>query len=139
MIVMSGIGTEAGLTRYDVIRERYETFSTTKGINDTYLVDNDVTTIKEDRNGFVWIGTTKGLSRFSKVDETFTNFYHIREDFTSLSNDRVLSIHVDANNNIWVGTQNGLNKFNKKDNTFERYGIKEGLPNSVILRYSGRL
>jgi streptogramin lyase len=64
------------------------------------LAYNTVQSICQDRNGFYWIATGDGLSRFDGYD--FKNFFHIPEDtasFPFFSLDKVL---VDSRNNVWV-------------------------------------
>lgn len=51
-----------------------------------------------------------------------------------LPNEIVHTIEEDALGNIWVGTQDGLACISSQSNqpTIRSYGIKEGLPNSLI-------
>jgi len=78
-------------------QERYirKTFTTDDG-----LAYNNVQGICQDKEGFYWIATWDGLSRFDGYE--FRNFYHIPEDtasFPFFSLDKVL---VDCMNNVWV-------------------------------------
>lgn len=72
-----------------------KTYTTTDG-----LAYNNVQSICQDKNGFYWIATWDGLSRFDGYE--FKNFFHVPEDSTSFpffSLDKVL---VDDANNLWV-------------------------------------
>ena len=73
----------------------------------------------QDRHGFLWIGTTDGLSRYD--GKKYKSFYQIRNDSTSISNNYILSLTEDKEGKIWVGTRKGLNRFNPKTEKFERY------------------
>ena len=75
------------------------------------LPSNTVSTIFQARNGYVWLGTFEGLSRFDGV--RFTNFDG--NDFPELNGNRVLAVTEDKNNNLYFGTQtSGLYKFEEK-------------------------
>lgn len=46
------------------------------------LPNNHIERIAQDRNGFLWIATWDGLSRFDGYE--FRNYYHLPTDSTSL-------------------------------------------------------
>jgi ligand-binding sensor domain-containing protein len=54
-----------------------------------------VTTIGEDQQGILWVGTTQGLNRYEPVTGTFTQV---------LQNQGVGSYYVDRQGGIWLGT-----------------------------------
>lgn len=64
-----------------------------------------VTSIEEDLDGFIWIGSQLGLRRYDGYE--FKAYRHDSNDPFSLPGDYVTSIVVDKNNNVWVGTQSG--------------------------------
>jgi signal transduction histidine kinase/ligand-binding sensor domain-containing protein/DNA-binding response OmpR family regulator len=81
------------------------------------LPTNSVNCISQDRKGFIWIGTDKGLARYDGYN--FKIYRHKRDDNTTLSNDIVTSILEDSAGNFWIGTrQGGLNKFDRILNKF---------------------
>lgn len=66
------------------------------------LCDNFAYTINQDRQGFLWIGTTQGLCRFDgKV---------FQQDFRgdSIPASIALSSHIDSRGRLWFGHENGL-------------------------------
>ncbi len=71
---------------------------------DDGLPNQTVNCFAEDDQGFIWIGTLNGLSKFN--GETFINF-HNSEDSLSLHNDEINEIIVD-HNRLWIGTAEGL-------------------------------
>ena len=75
--------------------------------------------IIEDRQGYMWFGTIRGLNRWDgyKYDYFLSN----KDDSTSISSNRVQSLFIDRNNFMWVGTDNGLNRFNPKSEIFTHY------------------
>ncbi|MBO7480504.1 MAG: hypothetical protein J6T63_00135 [Bacteroidales bacterium] len=83
------------------------------------LVSNDVYSIAEDKNGYIWVGTAKGVVVYYNPNKVFEsgsfNGRQIkvpRNDGTDnadilLSADVVTAIGVDGANCKWFGTQNG--------------------------------
>jgi signal transduction histidine kinase/ligand-binding sensor domain-containing protein/DNA-binding response OmpR family regulator len=69
------------------------------------LVNNEVTSIIQDKNGFVWFGTRGGLQRFDGYEMKL-----LKNDFATGNNLLSQSIEVLLNgkqNNIWIGTKSG--------------------------------
>lgn len=83
----------------------------------------------QDHQGFIWVGTTSGLSRFD--GRSFMNFKHIPEDTFSLVSDQVGSLFEDREKNLWIGTNAGLNRFDRKSGKFYRYTVNSSNPNSI--------
>lgn len=83
---------------------------------------NSVTTVTEDKNGYLWIGTWgNGIIRFDKKSNTGFHIYHNPEDNKSLSYNRVLDIIIDEEDNIWIATfGGGINKLIKGDNILNK-------------------
>ena len=69
------------------------------------LVNNEVTSIIQDKNGFIWFGTRGGLQRFDGYEMKL-----LKNNFRRGSNLLSQSIEVLQNgkqNNIWIGTKSG--------------------------------
>ncbi|HEV7746321.1 MAG TPA: two-component regulator propeller domain-containing protein [Pyrinomonadaceae bacterium] len=91
------------------------------------LVSNDVRYIMEDHQGAIWVGTTRGMSRFK--DERFTNYTTEQ----GLSSNFVREIHEDVDGILWIGTYGGgLNRF--KDGRFIAITTKNGLFDNIVSR-----
>jgi hypothetical protein len=75
------------------------------------LVQSNITDIKQDKNGNIWIGTVGGLSKFD--GQKFTN-YDDRQILQSLN---ILSILCDSTGIVWVGTGNGLLRYDHQFKT----------------------
>jgi len=83
------------------------------------LPDGRVVALCEDREGDLWIGTDRGLSRFD--GRTFVN-YSVRD---GLPSDRITALAVDPTGAVWIGSDaNGLNRF--QDGKIDRF--TDGLP-----------
>jgi signal transduction histidine kinase/ligand-binding sensor domain-containing protein/DNA-binding response OmpR family regulator len=95
------------------------------------LSQNSVTSIIQDKSGFIWIGTWDGLNRFDGF--TITSFRHIRENRNSLSDNRISCLYEDNAGRILAGTQSGeLNIFNPATATFSRLFITTGKENADL-------
>ncbi len=89
------------------------TFTTDNG-----LANNDVNTMALDSTGYLWIGTSDGLSRFDGYD--FKNYFHIPGDTTSLPYFSVLKLVTDRNNRLWMLTGNSrIFKYDRKTDSFK--------------------
>ena len=83
------------------------------------LISNDIYSIAEDKNGYIWVGTSKGLAVYYNPQDVFSsNNFTARQikiprnDGTDnadilLGNDVVTTINVDGANKKWFGTQSG--------------------------------
>lgn len=87
------------------------------------LPQQAITSITQDKKGFMWLGTYDGLCRYDGY--SCNNYHHISGDTTSLSNNRVISTLEDSQGNIWIGTEGTpcLNRYNYNNDTFH---IPEG-------------
>jgi ligand-binding sensor domain-containing protein len=62
------------------------------------LPNNQIQCILQDRKGWIWLGTSQGLSRFDSY--RFVNFIHNTEDTSSLSGSLVRIIFEDSKGNL---------------------------------------
>jgi ligand-binding sensor domain-containing protein len=74
------------------------------------LSNNAVWDIYKTRQGYVWLGTQDGLSRFD--GQNFKVFRHSAKDSTSISDNVVYKLLEDAEGYLWTGTFNGLSRYN---------------------------
>lgn len=108
--------TEDGLNRYD----GYEFKVYRNNPNDSFSISgNQITTILEDKNNSIWVGTRGGgLNHFDREKEQFTRFTHDIDNKKSISNNYVTDLYEDEFGVILVATQSGLNILNPNTNTF---------------------
>ncbi|MCH8317684.1 MAG: hypothetical protein IIA88_04200, partial [Bacteroidetes bacterium] len=71
------------------------------------LVNNDVRTVLEGKNGKLWFGTGGGISIYDPKSNKFKNITSL----DGLSSERLYFMHFDDDNNLWIGTNIGLDKF----------------------------
>ena len=86
----------------------------TEGLN-----DGVVRAIVQDKYGFIWIGTSYGLSRFDGIN--VKNFFSNRGEPGSLTDSYIQSLYCDTKGNLWIGTRKGLSRYNYAGNRFINY------------------
>ena len=90
------------------------------------LPQNSIKALAQTRDGYLWIGTLKGLARFDGV--RFKVFDHANTP--EMKHDSINDLAVDvADGGLWIGTGNGLLHYH--DHRFERYGADQGIFKSV--------
>jgi ligand-binding sensor domain-containing protein/DNA-binding response OmpR family regulator len=80
------------------------------------LSNNSVTTIYQDRDGFMWFGTYDGLNRYDGYN--FKVYRNRINDKNSLSFNTIYNIEGDSKKNIWVGGSNGACVFDRRESVF---------------------
>lgn len=70
------------------------------------LSNTNITSICQDKSGYIWIGTENGLNRFDGYK--FTVYKNDPQDTTSLMFNTVNKVFCDKSGNLWVGTNTGL-------------------------------
>jgi len=79
---------------------------------DDGLINNSVNVITQDKDGFIWIGTRGGLTRFDGyLFKTITNHISPRGN---LWNNFITSIAQDSKGLIWIGTGRGIFKYDPR-------------------------
>lgn len=118
------IGTwEKGLFRIDRkgVIQSY-TYSDDNSISANFIRD-----ICEDNEGYLWIGTTKGLDRLTVETTTFKHYDPDEYGFQRLSNRSVWALYKDKQGTIWVGTYHGgVNYFNPEVNFYTYHDLQKG-------------
>ena len=81
------------------------------------LSSNQITHIRQDRTGYIWVGTEYGLNKYDGY--RFTNYLHDPGDKTSLRSNVISFLFVDEIGTLWVGTQKGLDRYDDVNDQFE--------------------
>jgi ligand-binding sensor domain-containing protein/AraC-like DNA-binding protein len=90
------------------------------------LPSNTVFTISQTSDGFLWVGTSKGLVKFSGL-----RFQQIFLDPEKPENvHAVYSLFIEKNDTIWVGSDFGLSRLN--GDGLRSFFQKDGLSENVI-------
>ncbi|MCG8697356.1 MAG: response regulator [Bacteroidales bacterium] len=109
------LGTlEGGIIKYQVESGEFTNYTTMHG-----LPDNNVYSIVEDDNNYLWLSTNKGISRFDPVKIEFTNY---TENDGLIGNQfNFKSGFKDSDGTIYFGAVNGLTYFNPNNIQLNRY------------------
>ncbi len=83
------------------------------------LSQNSVQCIHQDRQGFMWFGTSDGLNRYD--GNTFVILRRDPHDANGLSGNNVQAILEDQEGILWIGTQAGLTRFDPVRMQFVRF------------------
>ncbi|MDR2009357.1 MAG: hypothetical protein LBQ22_02615 [Bacteroidales bacterium] len=98
-------------------------------------INNNVNAIAEDKNGYIWVGTDKGVAVYYNPDNVFTSGSFTarqikipRNDGTNnadllLQNEIVTTINVDGANKKWFGTRSGGVFYTSDDGIEEFYNF----------------
>lgn len=82
------------------------------------LPDNRIRSIIKDPEGFMWVGSWGGLSRYD--GHNFLNFKSFPGDISSLKNNRISELFDDRNGFIWVRTYDDqVYRFDKRAQQFK--------------------
>lgn len=85
--------------------------------SDDGLPHNSICDIHQDSDGYIWLCTWYGLSRYD--GNGFVNYTMNPGDFSNLSHNRILSMEEDINGHLWVITYDyHLYRFDKDDEEF---------------------
>lgn len=85
------------------------------------LSDNSITSLLEDRNGGIWIGTfAGGVNYYSPFMKKFNVVKHISGDENSLYNN-VVNCFLEDGNYLWIGTEEGLSRLNRETDNFTTF------------------
>lgn len=97
---------------------RFKRLLTGEDRNDSDNI-NAITSIMQDRIGFMWFGGENGLARYN--GESFEVFQTDSENPRSLSGSYVWDIEEDRDGVLWISTGQGLNRYNPAYHDFSRY------------------
>jgi ligand-binding sensor domain-containing protein len=93
------------------------------------LIDNSVYTTVQDKRGFIWFGSWKGLCSYDTRE--FKNYKNIPSDPRSISSDFIKSSFLDSKGVLWIGTNWGLNRYAPLTDSFDRFYKDEYNNNSL--------
>ena len=85
----------------------FRDYNTTNGLSSDL-----VTSVLQDKNGYMWFGTASGLDRFDGVRFLHYNLPAVTE------------LIQDADHTMWIGTSNGLYRLSHNDGSISRLEIE---------------
>ncbi len=107
---------------------------------DLYLVDqwemsdglpsNTVKSITQTPDGYLWIGTSKGLVRFDGVKFVIVRYAEKEE----IHSQKIRSLFVDREGTLWIGSSVGLTQYNYSKRRFKVFTRSDGITSDGIRR-----
>lgn len=100
---------------------------------DQGLQDLSVSSIIQDKNGFIWFGTQGGLFRYNGKDTV--GYRNNPFDTKGLIHNLIQTMFYDEKEHaLWLGTYQGISKLDIKSNQFTNYTVEDqGLSNNVVV------
>ncbi len=106
--------------------------------------DGPYRSMVQDRQGFLWLGSELGLTRYDGYQ--FETYRHDPLDTTSVLMGSIWALYEDADGILWVGS-NGLSRFEATTETFTQYrhdpddpaSLTEGLVWAILQTRDGSL
>ncbi|HEV8512029.1 MAG TPA: two-component regulator propeller domain-containing protein, partial [Cyclobacteriaceae bacterium] len=92
-----------------------------------------ISSIMEDHEGNLWVGTNLGIDVSTNQGNSFTHYANQKGNLSSLSNNSIMDMREDKSGRIWIATQGGLNLFQKADQSFKVIREQDGLPSNTVL------
>ncbi len=121
-----------------------QAIASTTGISHFYTTDqlssNLITSICQDKLGFIWISTEYGLNRFDGVN--FMNYY--ADDFSPqpLLNNNCRKVICDNEGRVWVISYMGVQYYDRLHNSFPILDLNtddQSYPTDILVMRDGRL
>ncbi|MFK7907486.1 MAG: two-component regulator propeller domain-containing protein, partial [Chitinophagales bacterium] len=93
------------------------------------LSSNMTRAIIQDKEGFIWMGTSNGLNRFD--GKNFRIFRHDWDNPNSISDSHINCLLEDSKGFFWIGTMRGGLCRYREDGTFDVFRHHPDIPNSI--------
>lgn len=91
------------------------------------LPQSSVESIRQTRDGYLWLGTQEGVARFDGV--SFTVFD--RRNTTAIQHNRILALLEDREGSLWMGTEGG-GLTRRRNGLFQTFSRRDGLASDVV-------
>lgn len=109
-VMLSGVAVLFQSAIFAQLYSNGKTLTTSHGLTDNYI-----TCIHQDRKGYMWIGTRKGLNRY----DGYNIIQFLPKKGNSISNEVINDIAEDKKGRIWVATMRGLNCYDPTTGKWE--------------------
>lgn len=96
------------------------------------LSNLSVSSIVEDRYGFLWFGTQSGLNYYNGRE--FITYRNNPHSSDGLIHNLIQTMYYDnQKHQLWIGTYQGVSRLDIATNTFKNYSVEDGLSNSIVI------
>ena len=93
-----------------------------------HLSNREVQTFAQDADGYIWIGTARGLNRYNGTNYAI---FYAGSAADELNSNNILSLTLDSSGRLWTGTECGIGYY--WDGRFHHYANTVYNPTSLIL------
>ena len=120
--VLWGGQWDVGFGSYDPYTGKVKTYSFNSS-DDNTLSNNNVSSIIQDKDGTLWLGTYNGINHFDPETEKFKRYiYNEGFDVNYKDIGRIQSILKDKSGSIWIGSaEKFIHKFDPSKKLFRSY------------------
>lgn len=95
------------------------------------LSQSEVECVFEDSEGFLWVGTRFGLTRYDGKD--FRVFFHHVDEPASIGENVIKDIGEDSKGSLWFAAYNsGISRLNRLNSKFQNWRPSKSDPNSLL-------
>ena len=104
------------------------------------LSSNLITSICQDKQGFIWVSTEYGLNRFDGVN--FTSYFIDDNTTQPLLNNNCRKVICDRDGRVWVISYNGIQYYDRLSNSFPILKLDtedQSYPTDILELNDGRL
>jgi len=91
---------------------KFDNINTSNGLS-----NNQIHSIYQDQQGYIWIGTLSGLNRYDGYE--VKSFFHQQDDPSSLKNNTIIWIAEGPEEKLWVKHNEGISLYNPFTEQFE--------------------
>ena len=90
-----------------------------------------ISSISEDKFGFIWFGSSNGVYRYNSVETV--KYINVPGNKKSMPGNNVKSLFLDLKKNLWIGTNKGIALFDSDKENFKRYSFHDinGNPKAI--------
>ena len=127
------VGTEFGLNRYDGYD--FKIYSASKEKSNQLLSDN-ITDLKEDGLGNIWINTISGYTIYLRDKDSFVNDVSKYLKDLGIKIDLDYHIYIDKNQNLWVLSNQQIYVYNTHHKSLKSYHVKSPIKDVLSVEFS---
>ena len=91
--------------------------------NENTIINNRISSLSEDKNGMIWIGTNAGISLLNPVTNKFKHF-SIK---SGLPDDLIMAIKYDGKKYVWISHKKGISRINIETFSLQNFNMYDGL------------
>ena len=101
------------------------------------LPNQQVESVVQDQNGYIWIGTRNGLAKYDGYD--IEVYYHNEGHENTLIHNFIHALFIDSKQRLWITTENGVGQYNLRTDKFRNYEYAKGYSTSMVETADGRI